>query len=921
MSEQLTFGLDLDASSMIKSATKAASTLEQKFEQAGNNIRSELQKPIVVQAEFNLYGDPRKEYDRINESQKRVRDEQKKINQKARITKKLQDKITRALKGTASEKKAALKLVERLMKNTRLTKEEMNGLARAAKDLKKSLPKGSDMPDPGQVSGLQESFLKANVGATVLTRSIDALAAGLRNVVSVGVQMQTLNLQMEAFTGSATNAERAMTRFADIATRSPLDVMQVAKAGQIMMAFGVSSRDAAEATEMLAVAAAASGGDINLMSRNLGQIQAQQRAYTRDLTQFAIQGVPIWEELSNVTGASVADLKDMAKDGKIGMEAVSAALRNMTREGTAFAEVANRMQETYAGKLAKVESQFQTTAGKIIDSVSDIDTALGGVSSGFVDVVVNGLKQVEETFDDLSVIVQHFRMLVDDTGRNGGESFGQLEEIVGTRLRNSFLNLIPGVAAAKVGTDGFVGSIASARQWLDAQPAQAGFLDQAKELSITTTELSSKLQRLDALGGGDGIAQRFRNDARAAKELEYTLNDLIQAEMEAAGVGREEILAQIGVYEEMKIAAQDTLQAIEQGYADKAAAAQSSFEKEKSLDEEFIASKEDVISKLDEQIAKTRELGPAGRELEAIRRKELEYTARTGKELTGHVTEEKKKKLQAQASLERLDAQARAAELQRQKLAAQEQIKKRTELMEKKQEQHNEKMLRIEKEKKASMDAQNAIVDRLTTSIEALSGALQGDLVGGWDELEKLIGNAETKTGDVNSATAGYNATINVTISQLDQVNGRLDLMRHKILTMPKLPSGGSGDQPTTSNFAGGPIAAGTTSWVNELGKEAFLSASGRLSMINDTNGKWTAPSDGTIIPAHLTKQLNIPTGGINLNKTAGSRASVGGAMSVIKAAGGDTFNQSVTVQAANPTQAANNMMVEMTRLRRRRFR
>jgi len=136
----------------------------------------------------------------------------------------------------------------------------------------------------------------------------------------------------------------------------------------------------------------------------------------------------------------------------------------------------------------------------------------------------------------------------------------------------------------------------------------------------------------------------------------------------------------------------------------------------------------------------------------------------------------------------------------------------------------------------------------------------------------------------------------------------------------------GSGT-PSTSNFAGGPIAAGTTSWVNELGKEAFLSASGRLSMINDTHGKWTAPTDGTIIPAHLTSQLSIPTGGINLNKAASSnasRAGSGGMASMVRAIqgsmSGDTFNQSVTVQAANPVQAANNMMVEMTRLKRRRM-
>jgi hypothetical protein len=37
-------------------------------------------------------------------------------------------------------------------------------------------------------------------------------------------------------------------------------------------------------------------------------------------------------------------------------------------------------------------------------------------------------------------------------------------------------------------------------------------------------------------------------------------------------------------------------------------------------------------------------------------------------------------------------------------------------------------------------------------------------------------------------------------------------------------------------------------------------------------------------------------------------------------AIGGDTFNQNVTVQAANPVQAANSLMVEMTRMRRRRM-
>ena len=128
------------------------------------------------------------------------------------------------------------------------------------------------------------------------------------------------------------------------------------------------------------------------------------------------------------------------------------------------------------------------------------------------------------------------------------------------------------------------------------------------------------------------------------------------------------------------------------------------------------------------------------------------------------------------------------------------------------------------------------------------------------------------------------------------------------------------------AKFAGGPVSGGSTYTVNELGKEAFLSASGRLSMINaPAFGQWKAPGAGTVIPAHLTKQLDVPTGGVNINAAASTNASragsggMGAMISAIKSSmGGDTFNQSVTVQSSNPTQTANNMMVEMTRLRRR---
>ena len=143
-----------------------------------------------------------------------------------------------------------------------------------------------------------------------------------------------------------------------------------------------------------------------------------------------------------------------------------------------------------------------------------------------------------------------------------------------------------------------------------------------------------------------------------------------------------------------------------------------------------------------------------------------------------------------------------------------------------------------------------------------------------------------------------------------------------RISTSGRAPGSGS----LSARASGGPVSGGSSYQVNELGKEAFLSAAGRLSMINAPSfGAWKAPTSGTVIPAHLTKQLDIPSGGINLNSAAGANAAKagGGMAGMVRAirssmAGGDTFHQNVTVQSSNPTQTANNMMVQMTRLKRR---
>lgn len=150
----------------------------------------------------------------------------------------------------------------------------------------------------------------------------------------------------------------------------------------------------------------------------------------------------------------------------------------------------------------------------------------------------------------------------------------------------------------------------------------------------------------------------------------------------------------------------------------------------------------------------------------------------------------------------------------------------------------------------------------------------------------------------------------------------------------PSSPSGGG--LGFVTRWSGGPVSAGQKYTVNELGQEAFKSSTGKLSLIDaPAFGTWKAPSKGTVINAAETEKLALnasteslvssgavidPTGGHASQHVPGNE-SRNLLRAIAKATGGDNITNHVTIQSANTTQAASDMMVELTKIKRRRLR
>lgn len=267
---------------------------------------------------------------------------------------------------------------------------------------------------------------------------------------------------------------------------------------------------------------------------------------------------------------------------------------------------------------------------------------------------------------------------------------------------------------------------------------------------------------------------------------------------------------------------------------------------------------------------------------------------------------------------------------QKKKKADEDEKKRQDELKQKKEEiadQEKQALQAIEqRQKQISADAKQAIADlkeenkKLEQKKKDIDQAIKDATLSEGELLTKAnatttafgdqVGRVRDLTGELRSATT----QANILLSRLRAAE-----------QAAANASANSGPGPNA--FSGGPVSGGKTYTVNELGQEGFLTPGGKLSTINAPAwGQWKAPSSGTVIPAHVFSELKASASTSPAGISPVIHNQVGGMSSMARAisgmsGGGDHIVNNMTIQAANTTQAASDMLVEMTKVRRRRYR
>ena len=937
MSQQLTFDLQVDNKQAIDSINAFFDIYQKGVDGISKDLNTALGEEVKKKVSIELEGGQvvAKEVEQIDKRTQAVVDATKALNGE--------------LGKTPAELKRQLTVLKELRSNTQKYDQDTGKVSGSWKKVTDAI-KGVTA-EMGRLNGSNMNFFQKLVSAQVTGAALigifKQMASAAGQFLAKGVQMEELFIQLEGFTGSAESASAAYQKFVEIGQSTPFSAEEIAKGSRTMMGFGVSTSEATVQIEQLAIVAAATGGEIGHMARNLGQISANQRAYTRDLMQFANQGIPIYQELANVLGVNTQRIREMAEEGQIGFTEVKLAIQNMTREGSAFQVIADKMDETWGARLEGMSSAVDTLAGRFAVMVNELDRSVGGIVSGSMQLFISALNTLGKAFFYVTQNADKFAIAIGAlAGAWAGLAISQWVASVGG-LSAAWVMV---VAQMKVVIGTIIATTAAKwaefTAWMAVNAASGNFVALAAgaavaagAVAVATTSWRAEQEKLaEAIAEGGA---RWSENAQGIDETAFATEGLINKYQDVIDKQEEIYKETKAQFDRTEIAIKQQAQLIQEAFKDRIQqhkdeqeAIKEKMDEEKRLlkeAQEVVKEKYDtaigkakeelqaIRDKYDLELSALDEVSKTQLELEAIRRKEIEEKLKSN-DLT------KKERLELKLQLENMDKQVKRRQLLKEKAEEEktqmEKIngleadrkealddlatasKKRMDQLEEQYQIESNAIKEIETQQKAAMEAYQQYLDRHKVAIEQnMQAALSS--------LNQQI----TKAKELERAmVSAYNAAKRANEEAAKSPGGGA-------------ASAGTGGRNGTANpygpdfrASGGPVTGGSAYTVNELGKEAFLSASGKLSMINAPAwGKWTAPSSGTVIPAHLTKQLDIPAGGVDINKSVGMRGmSASRVASSVKY--GDNVSNNVTIQSNNPTQTANNVMVQLAKLKRIRY-
>jgi len=246
-------------------------------------------------------------------------------------------------------------------------------------------------------------------GAMAVAGPYIALAAGIAAAAGASLKFSNeIDRNRQQLTLFTKNVEATNAIIADLKTTADatsLGLPGLLEATKTLAAYGVTAKNAGTATKLLGDLALGDNEKLQRFAVNLGQISSIGRAYTVDLKQFAMAGIPIFEALAKVMGTSTSEVLRLAEQGKVTYPIVIKAINELTKEGASFYNGAEEGGTNLDRSLAQLQGSFESLQVVIGNAVGP--TAVTGVTilKDALDGVLLVVKYLSNEFEYFSGLI------------------------------------------------------------------------------------------------------------------------------------------------------------------------------------------------------------------------------------------------------------------------------------------------------------------------------------------------------------------------------------------------------------------------------------------------------------------------------------------------------------------------------------
>ena len=228
-----------------------------------------------------------------------------------------------------------------------------------------------------------------NIGVAGATTALGAL---ITKGFSSGLQLQSLQIQMEGLTKSMSLGSKAMAAAYEYAKKAPFQLPEVAGTTKTLIAFGMSVDQAIGNLELLGNVSITSGVPLQSLAGIFGRVSAQGRVMGGDLQQLTENGISILPALQKALGKTADEVREMASDGEINFATFRKAMESIVDPS-----ILERLNNTLPRQLDRLGGSVRILSGSLVGYTVDVNNGFKLMERSLIQSATTLVKNVADT--------------------------------------------------------------------------------------------------------------------------------------------------------------------------------------------------------------------------------------------------------------------------------------------------------------------------------------------------------------------------------------------------------------------------------------------------------------------------------------------------------------------------------------------